>query len=408
MRKRIVITGIGVLSPIGSGRHEFWDALVSGKIGTSEITAFDTSIFKVNRGGEIKNFKPEDYYSSSHFKKAGRTTQLAVAAAKMAYQDAGLEHAGYHPENIGVCIGTTMGNTGILESATDAYLEKEAGLVSDALISHFPNSYISGAVGEELNLEGPCLTIPTACAAGNYAITYGRDLIEDGDVEIALVGGSDGLSRACYTTFHRLGAIAPEICQPFDKDRKGMMVSEGSAVIVLEERDRALARGATIYAELLGCGLSCDAHHPTAPHPKGLGAISAMEKTLLDAGVAKESISYISAHGTGTKANDTIESIAIREVFGEAADRIPVSSIKSMLGHTMGAASAIEAVTCALAIHNNLIPPTMNFNEHDSDCIKNVVPNKSIQQEVRYTLSNSFAFGGNISTILMGAVKNAG
>ncbi|XXM71986.1 beta-ketoacyl-[acyl-carrier-protein] synthase family protein [Lysinibacillus sphaericus] len=408
MRKRIVITGLGVVSPIGKGHREFWNALVGGTVGTSEITAFDTSIFKVNRGGQINDFNPGDYFSSSNFEDKGRTTQLAVAAATMAYKDAGLGQAGYLPEDIGVCIGTTMGNTGILESSTDAYLENEADQVSDALISHFPNSYISGAVGEELNLEGPCITIPTACAAGNYAITYGRDLIEDGDVEVALVGGADGLSRACYTTFHRLGAIAPDICQPFDKNRKGMMVSEGSAVIVLEERDRAIARGATIYAELLGCGLSCDAHHPTAPHPQGLGAIAAMEKTLFDAGVEKESISYISAHGTGTKANDTIESLAIKEVFGEAADHIPVSSIKSMLGHTMGAASAIEAVTCALAIHNNLIPPTMNFKEPDMDCIKNVVPNHSIHGEVKYTLSNSFAFGGNISTILMGAAKHAG
>ncbi|MDQ0273783.1 beta-ketoacyl-[acyl-carrier-protein] synthase family protein [Cytobacillus purgationiresistens] len=408
MGKRIVVTGIGVLSPIGIGHKEFWASLVSGEIGTSEITSFDTSIFKVNRGGEIKGFNPEDYIHSIDSKKVGRTTQLAVAAANMAYEDAGLEHSGYEKENIGVCIGTTMGNTGILELATDAYLENKTELISSELIGHFPNSYISGAIGEELNLEGPCITIPTACAAGNYAITYGRDLIEDGDVEVALVGGSDGLSRACYTTFHRLGAIAPEICQPFDKDRKGMMVSEGAAVIVLEERNRAIARGATIYAELLGCGLSCDAHHPTAPHPQGLGAISAIEKTLIDAGIDKGAISYISAHGTGTKANDVIESIAIRAVFGEAADSIPVSSIKSMLGHTMGAASAIEAATCALAIHNNLIPPTMNFNEHDPECIQNVVPNQSISQKVDYTLSNSFAFGGNISTIIMGAVKDAG
>lgn len=407
MKKRIVVTGLGVLSPIGSGHQEFWQALITGTIGTSEITAFDTSIFKVNQGGEIKGFKPEEYFTNSDYKAAGRTTQLAVAAAKMAFEDSKLEHSGYLPENIGVCIGTTMGNTGILESATDAYLNNESEMVSSELISHFPNSYISSAVGEELNLEGPCLTIPTACAAGNYAITYGRDLIEDGDIDVALVGGSDGLSRACYITFHRLGAIAPERCQPFDKNRKGMMVSEGSAVIVLEERERAIARGATIYAELLGCGLSCDAYHPTAPHPQGLGAISAIEKTLLDAGISKEAISYISAHGTGTKANDTIESIALREIFGEAADSIPVSSIKSMMGHTMGAASAIEAVTCALAIRHNLIPPTMNFLEHDPDCVKNVVPNQTISKNVEYALSNSFAFGGNISTILMGADKNA-
>lgn len=407
MKKRIVITGLGVLSPIGIGHQKFWDALISGEIGTSEISAFDTSIFKVNRGGEIKNFRAEEYFTNSDYRDAGRTTQLAVAAAKLAFEDAGLNQEDYSAEEIGVCIGTTMGNTGVLELETDVCLTQNSKALSSNLIRNFPNSYLSGAVADEINAEGPCITIPTACAAGNYAITYGRDLIEDGDAEVVLAGGSDGLSRTCFTTFHRLGAIAPEICQPFDKNRKGMMVSEGSAVIVLEERERAIARGATIYAELLGCGLSCDAHHPTAPHPKGLGAISAITKTLKDAGVSKDSISYISAHGTGTKANDTTESIAIKEVFGSATDQIPVSSIKAMLGHTMGAASAIEAVTCALSIYHNIIPPTMNFEDHDPECIQNVVPNEAVVKNVEYTLSNSFAFGGNISTIIMGAVKHA-
>jgi 3-oxoacyl-[acyl-carrier-protein] synthase II len=403
MSKRIAITGLGVLSPIGSGTGVFWQSLIAGKIGTGEIKAFDMSAFNVNRGGEVKDFDPASALRVLKPEETGRTSQLAVAAARMALNDAGNSFGGYDADRVGVCMGTTLGNVSIMERFHDMDINGE-GYVSPELIGHYPAGYISSAVSAEFGFEGPSMTVPTACAAGNYAISWGMDLIREGMIDAAVVGGSDGISRSCYTLFYRLGAIAPELCQPFNKDRKGMMVSEGAAVLILEEMDAAVRRGATIYAELIGAGNSCDAHHPTAPHPEGVGAVLAMERAMQEAGVEIGDISYISAHGTGTKANDLIESIAIRRLFGELADRIPTSSIKSMLGHTMGAASAIEAVACALAIRHSILPPTMNVAEQDPECIQDIVANKARSQPVEVAMSNSFAFGGNIATIIMKGV----
>ncbi|GFN29928.1 beta-ketoacyl-[acyl-carrier-protein] synthase family protein [Paenibacillus xylaniclasticus] len=401
MTKRIVITGLGVLSPIGSGKDAFWRGICDGTVGTGPVRTFDTRLFDVHNGGEVKDANPLDYVTKLDPSSIGRTTHLAIAAAKMAQSDAGWTGEEYESWRVGVCFGTTMGNSSIIEDNTNL-LVSEQRRASHSLWSNYPQHSISSSVAEELGLEGPSMVVPTACAAGNYAISWGKELIEDGLADAVIVGGSDAMSRACYTTFHRLGAIAPEICQPFDKGRKGMMVGEGAAALVLEDYERAAARGATIYAELLGYGLSCDAHHATAPHPEGLGAVLSMQRALQSAGVEPEQISYISAHGTGTKANDATESVAIRRMFGERADEVPISSIKAMMGHTMGAASAIEAVTCALAIAHGVLPPTMNYNEPDPECVSNVVPNAISRQPVRYALSNSFAFGGNISTILMG------
>lgn len=406
MSKRIAVTGLGVLSPIGSGVKPFWNALISGEIGTREIQSFDvTSYGDNNKGGEVRDQDPAQALKIFQADEVGRTTQLAIAASRMALEDAGSSFSEYCGERIGVCMGTTLGNSSILEKSDDYKFGLKQEPVSPTLISRFHHAFISAAVSTELGFEGPSLTVPTACAAGNYAISWGMDLIREGRIDAAFVGGTDAISRACYTLFYRLGAIAPEYCQPFAKDRKGMMVSEGAAVLVMEEMEAAKRRGARIYAELTGYGLSCDAHHTTAPHPEGVGAVLAMERAMTDSGMSVEDISYINAHGTGTKANDHIESIAIRKVFGEKADLLPVSSIKSMLGHTMGAASAIEAVTCALAIHHSIIPPTMNVGELDPDCVADIVANEARHMNVEVALSNSFAFGGNISTIIMRGVE---
>ncbi|RKP54143.1 beta-ketoacyl-[acyl-carrier-protein] synthase family protein [Cohnella endophytica] len=403
MNKRVVITGIGVLTPVGSGKEKFWSAISEGRIGTSRIEGFDTSMFEVHNGGEVRDVDPSSYMRLLDPLAAPRTTQLAVAAAKMAIEDAAFHSEEYLTERSGVCIGTTIGNGSIIEQDHDRRQKQGTKLPPD-YIRNFPISYISAAVATELGFEGPNLTVPTACAAGNYAISWGADLIKDGMADIVLVGGSDALSRFCYTTFHRLGAIAPDRCQPFDKNRKGMMVSEGAAVLVLEEQEKASKRGARIYAEFLGYGLSCDAHHPTAPHPDGLGAILATERALSDANVKAEDVSYVSAHGTGTKANDSTESKALRKIFGELIDSIPVSSLKSMLGHTMGAASAIEAAACALSIYNSIIPPTINYEVPDEECVQNIVPNEPMFSRVEVAVSSSFAFGGNISIIVLGRI----
>ncbi|WP_238323044.1 beta-ketoacyl-[acyl-carrier-protein] synthase family protein [Gorillibacterium massiliense] len=401
MKRRIAITGLGVLSPVGSRIDVFWDALCQGKVGTGPIESFDTSIFEVHNGGEVKDIDPADFFSVLNPEQYGRTTQLAVAAAKMAAADAGWEDLAYPAERIGVCFGTTMGNASVIEDDHNFWLREQRGAPAE-LIRHYPESCIPAAVSEELGIEGPSLMVPTACAAGNYAISWGSDLLQEGILDAVLVGGTDALSRACYTTFFRLGAISPDVCKPFDQDRQGTMVSEGAACLVLEDYEKAAARGATIYAEFLGYGLSCDAYHPTAPHFEGEGAVLAIERALDSANLPREDVSYVSAHGTGTKANDLTESIALRRVFGENADRIPVSSIKSMLGHSMGAASAIEAVASSLAVHHNRIPPTVNIGTLDSDCVRDVVPDQARELPVRVVLSNSFAFGGNVSVILLG------
>lgn len=400
MVKRIVITGLGVLSPIGSGYREFWQALIAGKVGTGPIQAFDTSMFEAHIGGEVQDFDPARYFKVLDPLMCGRTTQLAVAAVRMAVDDADLLEAGYDPERIGVCMGTTMGNASIGEQENELRIQGKPVQPAE-LSSHYTETYISSAIAQELEIEGPCHVIPTACAAGNYAIGWGMDLIRDGLVDVAIVGGADGLSRGCFAVFHRLGGMAHEICQPFDRNRTGMLVSEGAGVLVIEDYEKAVQRGATIYAELLGYGLACDAHHPTAPHPDGIGAQASMHHALEEANLEREEISYISAHGTGTHANDASESLAVRKVFGAQAELLPISSIKSMLGHTMGAASAIEAVACALIINANIIPPTMNYQEPDPDCLQSVVPNHALESPVDVAMSNSFAFGGNIATIVM-------
>jgi 3-oxoacyl-[acyl-carrier-protein] synthase II len=248
--------------------------------------------------------------------------------------------------------------------------------------------------------------IPTACAAGNYAIGYGFDVIRTGRADSILAGGADPFSRITYMGFARLGAIAPDRCQPFDKNRQGMIPGEGAAILVLEALDAARARGARIYAEVLGYGVSCDSHHMTAAHPQGDGAMRAMAAAMRDSGVSLLDIDYISAHGTGTPTNDRVESLAVRRLFGEQADKIPMSSIKSMIGHTMGAASAIEAAACALAIDTGIVPPTMNYEVPDPECDLDYVPNQARRIDPRVVLNNAYAFGGNNASLCMARCEN--
>ena len=400
MVQRIVITGLGVLSPIGNDTDSFWRALIAGNVGTGPIQAFDTSMFEAHIGGEVRDFKPAEYFRKLDPALCGRTTQLAVAAARMAIDDAGIVGANYDQARIGVFMGTTMGNASVGEDENSRRIQHQAGQPTE-LASHYAETYITSAIAQELAVEGPCHVIPTACAAGNYAIGWGMDMIRDGLVDVAIVGGADALSRGCFAVFHRLGGMAHDVCQPFDRNRAGMLVSEGAGVLILEDYEKAIQRGAKIYAELLGYGLACDAHHPTAPHPDGIGAQASMLRSLKESDLELDEIAYISAHGTGTRANDSSESLAVRKVFGEQADNLPISSIKSMLGHTMGAASAIEAIACALIVGSSIIPPTMNYSEPDPECLQGVVPNQAIERHVEVAMSNSFAFGGNIATIVM-------
>ncbi len=399
--KRVVITGVGLVTPIGAGRQNFWKALLGGRSGIGPVTSFDTSPFPVHIGAEVKDFVPEQHVRRQSPGALGRASQLAVAAARMAIGDSGADLNLYNRRRVGVSMGTTSGEPLFVERYND--IRKAEGLeaIQGEMVQKYPCNVIPSHLAIEFELRGPCLMIPTACAAGNYAIGFGYDLIRTGRADLMLAGGADAFSRITYMGFARLGAIAKERCQPFDKNRQGMVPGEGSAILVLEPLDAALARGATIYAEVLGYGLSCDAHHMTAAHPQGDGAVRAMAMAVKESGVSLEDINYISAHGTGTPTNDRAESIAMKALFGERAARVPMSSIKSMLGHTMGAASAIEAVACALALKTGMIPPTINYEEPDPECDLDYVPNCARETHPRVVLNNAYAFGGNNASLCL-------
>ncbi len=399
--RRVVITGLGLVTPIGAGRELFWRNLTAGANGIGPVESFDTSAFPVHIGAEVKDFDPAGYVREREPETLGRGSQLAVAAARMALEDSGIDVATRDRWRIGVSMGTTSGEPIMVELYNDARKAGGVESVPADILPKYPCNVIPSHIAIEFNLHGPCVMIPTACAAGNYAIGNGFDMIRTGRTDLMLAGGADSFSRITYMGFARLGAIAPERCQPFDKNRKGMVPGEGAAVLVLEPLEDALARGATIYAEVLGYGVSCDSHHMTAAHPQGDGAIRAMAMALKESAKTTEDVDYISAHGTGTPTNDRVEAIAVRALFGDRAPQVPMSSIKSMIGHTMGAASAIEAVACSLAIHTGVIPPTMNFEEPDEGSVLDYVPNQARRTDPDIILNNAYAFGGNNASLCL-------
>ncbi|MFC1576387.1 beta-ketoacyl-[acyl-carrier-protein] synthase family protein [Candidatus Omnitrophota bacterium] len=401
--RRVVITGIGMVTSIGIGKDEFFKNLISGTSGIGDVERFDVSKFTLKRAGEIKNFEPESFMPKSFSGKIGRGSQLAVAAAKLAIEDSGIKLKKDRNQNIGIIIGTTMGEIPSMEMIDRFWVEKGEDDVYTTNVMRFPVNNLADNIGYLFNLVGDNCVIPTACAAGNYSIGYAFDLIRTGRRDAMLAGGTDPLSKIAFTGFNRLFAMAPEKCQPFDKNRKGMMIGEGSAVLIIEDLETAQNRKADIYAEILGYGLSCDAFNMTIPSEKGISKV--MEKAIKNSGIKKEDADYISAHGTGTGPNDKTESASIKNVFGELAKGIPVSSIKSMLGHTMGTASALEAITCCLAVKNNVIPPTINFETADPECDIDCVPNKARDKEVEIALNNSFAFGGNNACLVVKKFK---
>jgi len=300
---------------------------------------------------------------------------------------------------VGTCIGTTLGSIQNVEIINEILLVHKRTNLSNELVYQVPTHSTPSCIAKELNFYGPNIMFSTACAAGNYAIGYGFDLIRLGRADIVLAGGSDPFSKVAFTGFNQFSAVAPEKCQPFDKNRKGMMVAEGAGILILESLESALQRQAPIYAEILGYGLSCDANHMTLPSVEGVS--KCMVKAMNEAGITKDNVDYISAHGTGTQANDKNECAAIKKVFGPLYKKIPISSIKSMLGHTMGAASALEAIACALVVKNDSIPPTINFETPDPECDIDCVPNQARRHTVHIALNNSFAFGGNNASLVL-------
>ena len=395
---RIVVTGIGTVTPVGEGRETVWEELLAGTSGFAPVESFDTSRYSVNSGAEIKQFDPTPFFEQLDPASVGRATQLAIAAARQAVDDADLDLGSFEPERGGVVMGTTSGEPREVESFDDRFVTEELEQVGEEFMTRYPCHVIAGFVASELGLAGVNAMIPAACAAGSYALAHAFDVLRAGRADVMLAGGADSFSRITYTGFARLGAIAPEVCQPFDRDRKGMIPGEGAAVLVLETLDRAFERGRTPYAEVTGYGLSCDAHHMTAAHPEG--AAKAMFGALSDSGRKPEDVGYISAHGTGTPTNDRLETRAVKKVFGDAAYGVPMSSIKSMIGHTMGAASAIEAAVCALAVATDHVPPTAHFREPDPECDLDCVPNEARAQRVDVAMNNAYAFGGNNASVI--------
>ena len=399
MNNRVVITGLGVVSSIGIGWESFWKNLLRGKSGISPVTSFDTSGHFTHNGGEIRNFRADEYISPDTLKLLSRSSQFAITAAKLALKDADLSPEQLAEMVVGTCIGTTMGSVQTSEIINQFMVIEGRMDFGNDLICQVPTHSTPAAVSREFTLTGPNLMFSTACAAGNYAIGYGFDLIRLGRADLVLAGGSDPFSRVAFTGFNQFGAVAPEKCQPFDKNRRGMMVAEGAGILIIESLEHAIRRNARIYAEISGYGLSCDAHHMTLPSVEGV--TRCMLQALRQAGTGIHEIDYISAHGTGTLANDKTECAAIRDVFGPRTQRIPVSSIKSMLGHTMGAASALEAIACSLTVKNNMIPPTINYETPDPECDIDCVPNQAREQEVNIALNNSYAFGGNNASLVL-------
>lgn len=399
MEKRVVVTGLGVISSIGIGKDIFWKNLIDGTSGISEVTSIDTSGHITHKGGEIKNFIPEEFINKKKLRFMSRGSQLASAGVSLAVKDSGLKKAGFKRNRVGFCLGTTLGELPALEKMNREWLQKNAQSIDELSVFQFPTTNMASFVAQEYEFKGPVRIFTTACASGNYAIGAGYDFIQQEDADMVICGGADAFAWIPFTGFNQFRSVAPEKVQPFDKNRKGMMVGEGAGILILETLDHALARGAEIYAEILGYGLSCDAHHVTNTQADGI--YRCMKDAIEQTGISIKDVDYICAHGTGTKQNDKAETEAIKKLFGEESRRLLVSSIKSMLGHTMGAASAIGAAACCLTVQNNVVPPTINYETPDPECDLDCVPNVARKKGINIALNNGFAFGGNNACLII-------
>ncbi|HWL86825.1 MAG TPA: beta-ketoacyl-[acyl-carrier-protein] synthase family protein [Polyangiaceae bacterium] len=400
---RVVVTGLGAVTSIGLGVSEFLQGLREGRSGAKPIRSFDTSGFAHAIGCEIVDFDTSRHLVNLPIEEFGRASQFSAAAARMAVQDAGIGLDDLRKTRSLVTIGTTDGESQDLDRLTHIQVSQGPEHMDGRVARRVGACRLAVAVARELLLSDvEVATVPTACAAGNYAIGYGFDAVRAGEVDFALCGGADTICRKTFAGFYRLGTIAPTRCQPFDRNRKGILTGEGAGVLLLETLESARARGARIYAEVLGYGLNCDADHPVAPNENSLARC--IQLALGNAGVSPDDVDLISAHGTGTKANDVTEARAIRQVYGGRAPR--TISIKSMIGHAMGAASALAAVACSLAIREQFIPPTINHEETDPECDVDCVPNVSISAPLRVVQNNALAFGGNNAVVIFGDMKD--
>lgn len=405
-RPRVVVTGLGVVSSVGIGWRAFWDSLIAGRSGITQLSYVNAMDFPTKFGGEIHNFNPLDFMTNEEANQLGRGAQLAIAATKLALKDVREFPADSTSLRIGVCLGTTMADIQSLEQINETWVKQGAGHIDRSLITRYPAFTLSAHVARHFGFNGPNMMIPTACAAGNYAIGYAYDLLRLGKADIMIAGGVEPFSRTVFEGFSRIFAVAPERCQPFDKNRKGMIPGEGAGIVVLQRLEDLGGESKNRYAEILGYGISCDASHMTIPSSDGVEAV--MVSALRDAGLESNDVDYINAHGTGTPANDRTECAAIRSVFGSHTDQMPISSVKSMIGHTMGAASALETIACCLTVKFDQLTPTINFETPDPECNADCVPNIARKANVRIAIKNAFAFGGNNASLVIGKYDGIG
>ncbi len=414
-RRRVVITGMGILCPTGNTVEEAWNNAAAGKTGIARITRFDTSHLENHFGGEVKNFDPNEVLGRREARRTDRVTQLGLVAAKQAMDDSGLEITDSNRYQVGCIMGSGIGGIGSIFEGVKAFLERGAKAVSPLMVPMMLPDSAAAKVAMTWGLRGPNFAISTACATGNNSIGEATEIIRRGAAKAILAGSSEaGLADIAIASFNNMTAIsrrndAPEkASRPFDIDRDGFVVAEGAAMLVLEDLEHALARGAKIYAEVLGYGQSCDAYHVTAPLETGEGAAVAMELALENAGLKPEDLDYINAHGTSTPLNDVSETVAIKRALGETAYEIPISSTKSVTGHLMGAAGAVEAVFSIMALRSNFIPPTINLDNPDPQCDLNYTPNEGRAAQIDIAMSNSFGFGGHNAVLIFGKYHQNG
>jgi 3-oxoacyl-[acyl-carrier-protein] synthase II len=409
MSTRVVVTGIGVISPVGNEMESFWHGLCSGKSGIGPVTQFDTSAFPTKIAGEVKGIDFTQYVEPKEARRTDRVILLALVAAKMAMKQAGLDMTKEDPFRCGTIIGAGIGGIVTLENECKKLFERGPSRVSPFLIPMLIPDMPAGRVSMEFGLKGPNFAVVSACASAGHSIGEAFVNIKAGNADVMVTGGSEAaIGQVAFAGFCNMGALSkrndtPEkASSPFDRKRDGFVMGEGAAIVVLESLEHALARNATIYGEMLGYGATGDAYHISAPDPLGLGAEASMRIALKSAGLAPSAIDYINAHGTSTDLNDKIETAAIKKVFGEAARKVAISSTKSMTGHLLGAAGAVELVASLLAIRDGIIPPTINYEDPDPECDLNYTPNTAVKRNIRYAMSNSFGFGGHNACLVLG------
>lgn len=407
MKKRVVITGLGCVTPVGTGKDDFWVNIKSGVSGIDKITRFDYTNYQTQIAGEVKDFTPENYISKKELKKMDRFTQFAMVASKLAVADSELDLDSVDKNRMGTVIGTGIGGVETIEAQHKNLLEKGNRRVSPFFIPMMIGNMAAGQVAIEFGAKGPSTNICTACASGTNSVGDAFKIIQRGDADIMIAGGTEAaVTEFAVAGFCNMKAMSTnndnpkKASRPFDKDRDGFVMGEGCGILILEELESAIKRNAKIYAEVVGYGMTSDAYHITTPAENGEGAARSMQVAINDAGINPNQIDYINAHGTSTYYNDLYETMAIKSVFGEDAKNVSISSTKSMTGHLLGASGAIEAIVCALAIKENFVPPTINLENPGEEMDLDYTPNKGKERTINYALSNSLGFGGHNATLV--------